>query len=65
MQKPREMLLSAPAGKKKKVEGLPRAQECADPRPRPVFGRPSRVDLLSVLSKSTHTKRDVRKQTKK
>ena len=66
MQKPREMLLSTPAGKKKNFEHLPRAPERTDrvQTSTKVSGRPSRVDLPSVLSKSARTTRYVRKQMK-
>ena len=52
--------------RKKNIERLPRAPECTDrvQTSTKVSGRPSRVDLPSVLSKSARTTRYVRKQMK-
>ena len=55
MQKPREIALPTPAGKKKK-ERTPRGIQCLDRAEalNIASGRPSRVNLLNVLSKIAH-----------
>ena len=65
MQKPGKMLLSGPAGEKKLGAPATRS-ECTDRAQTStnVSGRPSRVDLRSVLPKSARTKGYVGKRTK-